>query len=104
MEFDSGRCMARNKELCEMLIKARVDVCARAGRFGAVQSFLTFDMHEEVIPWKEWLVWLGERGVAVKNDKSGHFCMSIYLELGHSGPRTYLVGRIEIYALPWPDS
>lgn len=25
MEFDSGRCMAKNKELCEMLIKARVD-------------------------------------------------------------------------------
>lgn len=60
MEFDSGRCMARNKELCEMLIKARVDVCARAGRFGAAQ-FLTFDMPGEVIPW---LVWLGERGVA----------------------------------------
>lgn len=44
------------------------------------------------------------RGGRAKNDKSGHLCMSVYLELGHSGSRTYLVGRIEIYALPWPDS
>lgn len=38
----------------------------------------------------------GGGGGSAKNDRSGHFCMGIYLKLGHSESGAYLVGRIEI--------